>query len=90
MTAPATPEILSALRELQGELARWQDWSAAAINDLINGFAAAHGLTLGKLAQPVRLAMCGGSVSPPLDATLAILGKSETLTRLERALRHWS
>ena len=34
-----------------------------------------------KLAQPIRLAVCGGTVSPPIDATLAILGKTEALRR---------
>ena len=46
-------------------------------------------LGLGKLAQPIRLAMCGGSVSPPIDATLAILGKTEALARLYNALAAW-
>ena len=46
-----------------------------AIHDVISALAAAKGISLGKLAQPIRLAVCGGTVSPPIDATLAILGK---------------
>jgi glutamyl-tRNA synthetase len=46
-------------------------------------------VALGKLAQPVRLAVCGGTVSPPIDATLAILGKQEALARLLKALAAW-
>jgi len=57
---------------------------------LITQFAASKGISLGKLAQPLRLAVCGGTVSPPIDATLAILGKHETLARLRTALRIWS
>jgi len=56
-------------------------WSPAALHEAINGFAAAKGISLGKLAQPIRLAVCGGTVSPPIDATLAILGKDEALAR---------
>jgi glutamyl-tRNA synthetase len=40
---------------------------------------------LGKVAQPVRVAVSGGTVSPPIDVTLEILGREETLRRLERA-----
>jgi glutamyl-tRNA synthetase len=35
----------------------------------------------------MRLAVCGGTVSPPIDATLAMLGKERSLARCERALR---
>ena len=60
-------------------------WSAPAIHDCLNSLAAAQGVGLGKLAQPVRVAVSGGSISPPIDATLAILGREETLARLSRA-----
>jgi glutamyl-tRNA synthetase len=40
---------------------------------------------LGKVAQPVRVAVSGGTVSPPIDVTLEILGREITLARLERA-----
>ncbi len=85
-----TPEILPALGGLVEEFKRLADWSAAKIHECISQGAVSHGLSLGKLAQPVRLAVCGGSVSPPIDATLAILGKEETLLRLARAMAAWS
>ena len=50
--------------------------------------AAEQGVGLGRVAQPVRVAVAGGSVSPPIDATLAILGREEALARLERAIAH--
>ncbi|MGA0708734.1 MAG: hypothetical protein ACO3Q7_11725, partial [Steroidobacteraceae bacterium] len=43
---------------------------------------------LGKVAQPVRVAVSGGSVSPPIDATLALLGRENVLKRLDRAIAH--
>ena len=85
-----TADVLPFVRQLQDDLRRSDDWSAASINALISGCAAAAGLPLGKLAQPLRLAVCGGTVSPPIDATLAILGREESLSRLESALAAWT
>jgi glutamyl-tRNA synthetase len=44
------------------------------------------GLKLGKVAQPLRVAVAGSGVSPPIDQTLALLGKDVTLARIARAL----
>ena len=84
-----TADILELLTGLMAEFDKLGEWSAAALHELISGFAAAKGISLGKLAQPVRLAVCGGTVSPPIDATLAILGRSESLARLARARQSW-
>ena len=84
-----TPEALTLLSDALQELVQLQDWSATAIHQLISNFSAARGISLGKLAQPMRLAVCGGTVSPPIDATLAILGKLESQSRLARALVVW-
>jgi glutamyl-tRNA synthetase len=85
-----TAEVLTLLPAALQELTQLQDWSAAAIHQLISAFAVAKGISLGKLAQPIRLAVSGGTVSPPIDATLAILGKSEALSRFTRAQALWS
>jgi glutamyl-tRNA synthetase len=84
-----TPDILPLIGAAREELARLPDWSAQAIHRLINDLAAVHQITLGKLAQPIRLAVCGGTVSPPIDATLAILGKEESVSRLGAAMARW-
>jgi glutamyl-tRNA synthetase len=85
-----TPDVLALLGEVSSRLASLENWSAPGIHELISGYAAAKGLQLGKLAQPIRLAVCGGTVSPPIDATLAILGKNESLSRLSSAIALWS
>jgi glutamyl-tRNA synthetase len=85
-----TADVLVLLADASTALDRLVDWSAPAIHEVISGFAAAKGISLGKLAQPIRLALCGGTVSPPIDATLAILGKIESLARLTRARAVWS
>jgi glutamyl-tRNA synthetase len=84
-----TADVLALLGEFSSELAQLADWTAPAIHQAISGFAAVKGTSLGKIAQPIRLAMCGGTVSPPIDATLAILGQAETLARLARAQANW-
>ena len=84
-----TPDVLALLGEAAQELDSLSDWSAPAIHEVISGFATAKGISLGKLAQPIRLAVCGGTVSPPIDATLAILGKSDASARLTRARILW-
>jgi glutamyl-tRNA synthetase len=85
-----TPQILNVLEETRAALGHLGDWSAAALHALISEVAAAHSLPLGKLAQPIRIAVCGGTVSPPIDQTLAILGKAETLARLTAASAAWT
>jgi glutamyl-tRNA synthetase len=84
-----TAEVLDLLAEASTELRQLADWSAPAIHELINGLATAKGVSLGKLAQPIRLAVCGGTVSPPIDATLEILGREESLSRLRKARELW-
>jgi glutamyl-tRNA synthetase len=81
---------LPLLDELAVALENLGDWTAPAIHGLIHAMATAKGVGLGKLAQPLRLAMSGGTVSPPIDATLAILGKEQVLLRLAAARAAWS
>jgi glutamyl-tRNA synthetase len=85
-----TPDILESFREVIARFDALPVWSAPAVHAFITEFAASKGIPLGKLAQPLRLAVCGGTVSPPIDATLAILGKPETLSRLHTAVRAWN
>lgn len=84
-----TAEIVALLDELGARLKGLATWNAASIHEAISGFAVEKSLSLGKLAQPIRLAVSGGTVSPPIDATLAILGADETLARIEKARRAW-
>jgi glutamyl-tRNA synthetase len=84
-----TSDVPALLAEAAATLGRVNSWSAAAIHEVISGVAAAKGIALGKLAQPIRLAVSGGTISPPIDVTLAILGKSEALSRLARAQALW-
>jgi glutamyl-tRNA synthetase len=84
-----TAEVPGLLAEVTSALGELQHWTPVAIHELISAIAAAKNLPLGKLVQPLRIAVCGGAVSPPIDATLSILGKPETLARLQRAQAAW-
>ena len=81
-----TAEAAEPLRETLKRLTALTDWSAPIIHDALNGLATERGVGLGKIVQPVRVAISGGTVSPPIDATLALLGRERTLRRIEAAL----
>ncbi len=61
-------------------------WEAEPIHTIITETAAAFELSLGKVGPAIRVAVTGGSVSPSLDVTLALLGKNRTIKRLEKTL----
>lgn len=58
------------------------EWTAPALEALVRGFAEETGAKLGKVAQPLRSALTGRSVSPPVFDVMAVLGREETLARL--------
>ncbi len=79
------PVILAPLRAVTERLAA-TDWNADAILAAIRETAAAHGINMGKLGQPLRVAATGGPTSPPIDVTLQLIGRERTVGRLEKAL----
>ncbi len=81
-----TADGLAALAEVRARLAALKEWKASAINDALNALAAELQLGLGKIAQPVRVAVTGTAVSPPIDVTLALLGRERALARLDAVL----
>ena len=80
------PEAEKPLADLRTRLAALPLWLAEPIHATVTGVAEAHGLKLGKVAQPLRVAIAGRAVSPPIDITLWLLGREKTLQRLDRAL----
>ena len=59
-----------------------EDWNAQNINTAVREFAETKDLKLGKVAQPLRVALTGKTVSPGVFEVMALLGKSESLARL--------
>ena len=79
-TAQVLAEARSALLALEGP------WTAAAVHGVLEAIVTKLGVGLGKVAQPLRVSVAGSGVSPPIDATLAILGAETTLRRIDRAI----
>ncbi|MBU0638782.1 MAG: glutamate--tRNA ligase [Planctomycetes bacterium] len=77
---------LRVLREIAPELEQLGDWSPAALERVIRAFAEARDLGLGKVAQPLRVAVTGTTVSPAIFDTLAVLGRARTVARIRQAL----
>jgi len=63
-----------------------KDWSGEAAHQWITDICEAEGVNMGKLAQPIRILIAGVPVSPPIDITLGLLGKDETLTRIKTGI----
>jgi glutamyl-tRNA synthetase len=80
------PVILEPLKDVTMRLRGLEDWTEQGISQAIEGCAAHHGINMGKLGQPIRIAVTGGPVSPPIDVTLALVGRERTLVRLDRAI----
>lgn len=74
------------LRHLRDTLAALRPWVRESIHDVIAATAESLGLKMGGVAQPLRVAVSGTSVSPPIDWTLAILGQTKSIARIERAI----
>ncbi len=76
----------AALRELRETLSWHPDWTAASLHALLEAFAQRTNRGMGDVAQPLRVALTGGTVSPAIQDTLAILGKRTVLTRIDVCL----
>jgi glutamyl-tRNA synthetase len=80
-----TADGAARLARLGERLAALAGWDAAAVEGVVRGLAADLGLKLVDLAQLARLAVTGGTASPPIFEVLALLGREETLARLAAA-----
>ncbi len=76
------------LRGLREMLATLPEWRAESIHAAVAQVAENSDLPLGKVAQPLRVAVSGTAVSPPIDLTLELLGRAKTLARIQRALEY--
>ncbi|MBK9654752.1 MAG: glutamate--tRNA ligase [Rhodanobacteraceae bacterium] len=74
------------LQAAHSALAGITTWSAPAVHDALNAAAQGLGLGLGKVAQPLRVAITGTQVSPSIDHTVYLAGQSEALKRIDAAL----
>ncbi len=80
---PVARALLVAVRDA---LAKVEEWSEAATQRAVEQVADAAGAKLGKVAQPLRVALTGRAASPGIGTTLVLVGKARTLERIDRAL----
>ncbi|MGE4198186.1 MAG: hypothetical protein AB7G11_13810, partial [Phycisphaerales bacterium] len=85
---------LKLLAQFRPVLASLDPWTPESIHAAMesfaraNGFVTDKGVNLGPLAQPIRVAIAGSAVTPPLAESLAVLGRDSTLRRFDRCLSH--
>ena len=80
---PVAREPLEKMREA---LAALDDWSTEALHELVQQVSEALELKMGKVAQPLRVAVVGRAASPGIDVTLHLVGKDASLRRIDMAL----
>ncbi len=80
------PEVIDIFVELIGGFKPMESMSEAEVESLFRGIARRRQVKLVKIAQPVRVALTGRTVSPGLFEVIDILGKGQTIARLERAI----
>ena len=82
------PAIEPAVADLRQRLAVLNPWNPETVHQTVHATAEAHGMDLGKLAQPLRVMISGRGVSPPIDITLALVGRERVVQRLDRGLAY--
>ena len=81
-----TSDVAIPLSKLIDKLSGLEDFSEASVEQAFSAVLQELGLPMGKLAQPVRVALTGSQVSPGIHEVIAVLGKERTLNRLRLAL----
>ena len=80
------PVILEPMRTVRARLAELEHWGQSGINETVKDVAEDYEINMGKLGQPLRVAVTGGPVSPSIDVTLWLVGQDRTIDRLDRAI----
>jgi glutamyl-tRNA synthetase len=81
-----TEKSVMLLKDMLERLSNLPSWDAEPIHSNIKACAVSHELGMGKVAQPIRVAITGNTISPPLDLTLELLGSERTLSAISRAI----
>lgn len=81
-------EGFDTLENFRPILENLEPWEPQAIESAVKQYCEDNGLGMGKVAQPLRVAVSGGVVTPAIGDTLAILGKDSTLNRIDNCLLH--
>ncbi len=76
------------LQKLLDEFTKEDEWNGERLHQIVLDTAESLEIKLGKVAQPLRVAVTGASVSPSIDLTLSLLGREKTLARMQRAIQY--
>jgi len=82
------PVVMEALKKLRTGFAGLDTWSREELYRLVENAAADSGMKLGRVAQPLRVAVTGCGASPSIDDTLFLIGRERVLRRLDKALTY--
>lgn len=74
------------LQKMYDQFSALEQWDGSQLQQIVHQLADSMELNLGKVAQPLRVAISGSSVSPSIDITLSLLGREKTLARLQRSI----
>jgi len=80
------PVVLEAFKAIRQEFANLEDWTAEAIHQVIDDTAEKLDMKMGKIGQPLRVAVTGSGMSPSIDITVQLIGKPRTLARMDKAI----
>lgn len=80
------PEVAPVLQDICEQMAALTDWQKEPLHQVIIDVAEKHAMKLGKVAQPVRVAVTGNTISPPIDITLQLIGRERVLARLDKVI----
>jgi len=81
-----TPDVAPLLSELSSKLKLVLPFTHAEVEKIFNDLVTEKGIKLGKIAQPVRVALTGGTVSPGIYDVIEVMGKEKTLKRITAAI----
>lgn len=82
------PVALEPLEKLRDALATLDDWDPEVLHRTVTEVAESLDLKLGKVAQPLRVAVVGRAASPGIDVTLQLVGREACLRRIDRAIEY--
>ncbi len=82
------PDAAEVLQKLLEAFSEQEEWNGEQLHRILLETAETMQLKLGKVAQPLRVAVTGNAVSPSIDITLSLVGRDKTLQRLQRAIQY--
>ena len=80
-------EILVPFQDLL-EMLEQGEWNAESINQSVKSTCENHGIGFGKIGQPLRVAITGGTESPSIDLTMTLLDREIVISRIKKAIEY--